>query len=255
MPHKNPSIDMLLGDSAGACPWPAPASSEEMLVLRAAAVQVHLSHNRITNIGAAALLRRIPTPPLTHASAGRQARSRQSLQQPQVPAGQPMLGGPVTSSLDSSGSNGPTVETDIAGTPSKPSPPVSAHDPFTPTAPSPAVSAAEQLTRLLTSAPASQQKPSGSTASSGTLADSQLTFVGTATPAADAAALEDTASSPNLTQQAAQARQLHPSPNMRDDPGQPAMAAGAKTARKPLWLRLEWNQIGLTEFMQVSFCR
>ncbi|KAK9864755.1 hypothetical protein WJX84_002779 [Apatococcus fuscideae] len=154
--------------------------------------EVHLSHNRITNVGAEALLKCIPTPPLTDAGPGKYMNSKQASQlrptrqQAQPNAGKFLSAEPAIS-LGTAGSNSLSPGPDTLQTPSK-SPgtglaPLTSPAVGSPEGPSPTVSAAEQFASLLNTTP---------------------------------------------------------------------VAAGGKMARKPLWLRLEWNQIGLTEFMQAA---
>ncbi|KAK9816254.1 hypothetical protein WJX74_002811 [Apatococcus lobatus] len=231
--------------------------------------EVHLSHNRITNVGAEALLKCIPTPPLTDAGPGKYMNSKQASQlrptrqQAQPNAGKFLSAEPAIS-LGTAGSNSLSPGPDTLQTPSK-SPgtglaPLTSPAVGSPEGPSPTVSAAEQFASLLNTTPVSHRKSSGSMPSDGTSTDPQPTPVGqlerpalsTAASSSDAAALEDTASSPDPTKQASQARQPPLSPSYGEAAGQLQVAAGGKMARKPLWLRLEWNQIGLTEFMQAA---
>ena len=236
------------------------------LALILTCVQVHLSHNRITHVGAEAVLKCIPTPPLTAVVPGRFAKSRASPQQGQIDAGQQPTSRHGAGSLGSTGSTGPPGEAGNIGTPSKPSPPSPALDSLSDPAIDPAgsatptLSATEQFTRLLSGSRASLKNRSGSTISDGTSSDPQSTSVGqlekpdqsTAVSPSGAAALEDTASSPDPTKQAPQSDLMPLSPSNSEDARQ---LNGAHMARKPLWLRLEWNQIGLVEFMQVMSCQ
>ncbi len=251
---------------------------------------MHLSHNRITDKGAAALLKRIPSPALSQARLS-PAQLPSAASPPRQHAGghsetlgsadlpQDVLQEPSSSATLSSqrGSDPPASSgTAVATLP---------------------VSAADQFASLLKLTPARQQgshkasdsgshrpdtgvcTPSSEIAhtrvsepTSGGQMREHAAMVGQAP--SDPAALEDTASSPDPAMQSSQAVSPQPAPSSSPSgrqsesgrksqtpsmPHSKPLLSGSKegsqkTARKPLWLRLEWNQISLSNFLQVSGC-
>ena len=249
--------------------------------------QVHLSHNRITDKGASALLKRIPSPALPQARlfpaqpqsaaspprqhAERNLKTLDSADLPQDVLKSPM---PTSSSATCSSQRGSDQPASSGAAVA--------------TLP---VSAADQFASLLKLTPARQQgsqkasdsgnyRPdTGVSTPSSNIAHTRVSeptsagqirehaaVVGKAP--SDAAALEDTASSPDPAMQSLQSVSSQPgtfiSPSGRKSQhsslarSKPILSGskegGQKTARKPLWLRLEWNQISLSNFLQVSGC-